>query len=86
MWEIMLKKYGLTWEIERSVTTVMDYGTKKVDQVELVSATHKLGGTNRQSNDTCRISAGNIDLIFRHHDSLGTLHAFLALKREANDF
>jgi hypothetical protein len=86
VWEIMLKKYGPTWEIERSFTTVMDYGTKKVDQVELVSAIHELGGTNRQNSDTCSISAGNIDLIFRHHDSLGSLHAFLALKREAKDF
>jgi hypothetical protein len=86
IWEIMLKKYGPTWDVERSVTTVMDYGTKKVDQVELVSATHRSGGINRQSNETCSISAANIDIIFRHHDSLGSLHAILALKRQAKDF
>jgi hypothetical protein len=86
VWEIMLKKYGPMWEIDRSPTTVMDYGTKKVDQLELVSATHKLGGTNSQSHDTCSISAANIDIIFRHNDSLGSLHAILALKRQPKDF
>jgi hypothetical protein len=45
-----------------------------------------MGGTNRLSNDTCSISAANIDLLFKHHDSLGSLHAVLALKREAKDF
>ena len=46
-WEIMVQKYGPAWNIERSVTAVTDYETKKTDQLELVTATHKLGGTNR---------------------------------------
>jgi len=30
MWDIMVKKYGPAWEIERSKTTVMDYETKLI--------------------------------------------------------
>ncbi|HEY4048770.1 MAG TPA: hypothetical protein VGM27_18045 [Acidobacteriaceae bacterium] len=86
IWGIITKKYGPAWNIERRDIAVIDYETKKVDQLELVSATHKLGGINTQTKDTCSLAASNIDIIFRHHDSLGTLHAIFAIKREAKDF
>jgi hypothetical protein len=68
VWAIITKKYGASWEIERDNMAVMDYETKKVDQSERVIATHKFGGTNPKTKDTCSLSAANIDIIFRHHD------------------
>jgi hypothetical protein len=86
VWGIIVKKYGPAWDIERDAMGVMDYETKKIDQFERVIVTHKFGGTNPQTKDTCSLSATNIDIIFRHHDSLGTLHAIFAIKREPKDF
>jgi hypothetical protein len=86
IWSIIVEKYGPAWEIERDTIGVMDYETKKVDQFERVIATHKFVGTNPHTNDTCSLSATNIDIIFEHHDSLGTLHAIFAIKRKAKDF
>jgi hypothetical protein len=86
VWTILTKKYGPAWDIERNEMPVMDYETKKVDQLERVIVTHKLGGINPQTRDTCSLSATNIDIIFRHHDSLGTLHAIFGIKRESKDF
>jgi hypothetical protein len=74
------------WEIERTTTGVMDYETKKINKLEQVIATHKFGGINAQTKDTCSLFASNIDIIFRHRDSLGTLHAIFAIKRESKDF
>jgi hypothetical protein len=86
VWGIITKKYGPAWDIERDTIAVIDYETKKVDQFERVIATHKFGGTNPQTRDTCALSATNIDIVFRHHDSLGTLHAIFGIKRESKDF
>jgi hypothetical protein len=86
IWSIIVEKYGPTWEIERGMIGVMEYQTKKIDQLERVLAPHKLGGTNPLTKDTCSLSATNIDIIFRHHDSLGTLHAIFVIKRHAKDF
>jgi len=86
VWNIIVKKYGPAWEIERTTIGVMDYETKKIDQLEQVVATHKFGGINAQTKDTCSLFATNIDIIFRHHDALGTLHAIFAIKRESKDF
>jgi len=86
VWAIITKKYGASWEIERDNMAVMDYETKKVDQFERVIATHKFSGTNPKTKDTCSLSTTKIYIIFRHHDSLGTLHAIFAIKRESKDF
>jgi hypothetical protein len=86
VWDIIVNKYGPTWEIERTTTVVVDYETKKTGKLEQVIARHKFGGINTQTKDTCSIFATNIDNIFRHHDSLGTLHAIFAIKRESKDF
>jgi hypothetical protein len=86
VWTILTKKYGPAWDIERNETPVMDYETKKVDQLEQVIVKHKFGGINPQTRDTCSLSATNIDIIFRHHDSLGTLHAIFGIKRQSKDF
>ena len=73
-------------QIERKTASVMDYETKKIDQFEQVIASHKFGGINPQTKDTCSLFGTNIDIIFRHHDLLGTLHAIFAIKRESKDF
>lgn len=86
LWDIITKKYGPTWDVERDTMVVMDYETKKTDQFERVMATHKFGGVNPQTKDTCNLYATNIDIIFRHHDSLGMLHALFAIKRIPKDF
>jgi hypothetical protein len=86
IWDIMITKYGPDWDIEKDTIAVTDYGSKKYDQLERVIATRKFGGVNPQTKDTCSISATNIDIIFRHHDTLGTLHAILELKRKPKDF
>jgi hypothetical protein len=62
IWNIIVEKYGPAWELERDTIGVMDYETKKVDQFERVMATHKIGGTNPHTNDTCSLSATNIDI------------------------
>jgi hypothetical protein len=79
---IIKKKYGSDWDIQRRPTVVMDYQTKKVMKLELISATHRYGGRNSLTNDSCRLRAQNIDLIFEHHDSLGPLHSVFWIKRE----
>jgi hypothetical protein len=86
IWEIIVKKYGNSWDIERYTIGVMEYQTKKVDQIERVIATHRPGGRNTRTNDTCRLSATNIDIIYRHHDILGMLHAIFVIKRDSTDF
>jgi hypothetical protein len=86
IWAILVKKYGPAWDIERQNMGVMEYETKKIDQLEQIIATHKLGGVNPRTKDTCSLIATNIDIIFRHHDSLGTLHAIFVIKRDAKDF
>jgi hypothetical protein len=86
IWGILTKKYGLAWEVERYNIAVTEYNSHKFDQLERIIATHKSGGTNPQTRDTCSLSATNIDIMFYHHDSLGTLHAIFAIKREPKDF
>jgi hypothetical protein len=83
---IIRKRYGPAWDIERDILPVMDYGTKKIDQLDRIIATHKLGGRSSHTQDTCSLMATNIDIIFRHHDSLGALHAIFVIKRESKDF
>jgi hypothetical protein len=38
VWDIIVKKYGPAWDIERNVMGVMDYETKKIDQIERVGS------------------------------------------------
>jgi hypothetical protein len=83
---ILTRKYGPAWDIERKQTGVMDYETKKMDFWELVSATHRLGGRNPRTKDTCSLGAANIDLVFYHHDALGSVHSIFWIKRDAKDF
>jgi len=83
---ILTKKYGSSWNIEKGQIGVMDYETKKIDLLEHIIATHRLGGRNSRTNDTCSLTATNIDIIFRHHDMLGALHAIFVIKRESKDF
>ena len=61
IFNILTRKYGPAWDIERKQTGVMDYQTKKTDLWELVSATHRLGGRNPHTKDTYTIGAANID-------------------------
>jgi hypothetical protein len=86
IFKILTKKYGPEWSVERRKTGVMDYQTKKIDQWELIVATHRLGGKNPRTNDTCSLGAANIDLVFYHHDALGSLHSIFWIKRDARDF
>ena len=81
-----MKKYGPAWDIERHTFGVMEYQTKKIDQIEQVIATHSHGGRNTRANDSCSLFATNIDIIYRHHDILGTLHAIFVIKRDSKDF
>jgi hypothetical protein len=86
IWDILTRKYGQAWEIEKSPIGVMEIETKKVDTLDRVIVTHKFGGTNPSSKDTCSLSATNVDIVFRHHDIIGTVHGIFGIKRNSKDF
>ncbi len=83
---IITRKYNSPWDIENQAMPVMDYQTKKIEQFEGIIATNKSGGINLSTKDTCSLSATSIDIIFRHHDSLGTLHSMFVIKRDSKEF
>jgi hypothetical protein len=89
-WDDMLpiieKKYGSQWRFDQSDMAVTDYETKKSDLLQRITAENRLTGVNPSTNDTCHMSVTNIDIVFRHHDPLGTLHSVFVLKLDSKNF
>lgn len=83
---IIEKKYGSQWKFDQSDMVVTDYETKKSDVLQRITAENRLTGVNASTKDTCHMSVTNIDIIFRHHDPLGTLHSVFVLKLDSKNF
>ena len=83
---ILDNKYGAAWEVERTKLLITDLETKKGQQVERIFLNHTNGGRNRKTNDKCQIWANNFDVIFKHHDPLGSYHSQLVIKLVSKNF
>jgi hypothetical protein len=83
---IIEKKYGSRWKFDQSDMVVTEYGTKKYELLQRIIAENRQVGVNASTKDTCHMSATNIDIIFRHHDPLGSLHSIFVLKLDSKNF
>jgi hypothetical protein len=84
---ILEKKYGPDWEVERDPNMVItDYETKKDTTLERITLTHKKGGKNPKTHDSCQIWAKNIDIVFQHHDAYGPFHSVFVIKLVSTNF
>ena len=83
---IIEKKYGQLWKFDQSKIVVTDYETNKSDLFEFISAENRQIGVNKDTKDTCHMSATNIDIVFTHHDPLGSLHSIFMIKLDSKNF
>ena len=84
---ILKRKYGTQWNVERDPDMVItDLETKKHTVLERITLTHKTGGKNAKTNDSCQIWATNLDIIFQHHDVLGPFHSIFVIKLISTNF
>ncbi len=84
---ILDNKYGAAWRVERDpYFLITDKETKQSFTVERTTLTHRINGTNPKTGDTCQIWATNYDMVFTHHDPLGTYHSVFAIKLTSRNF
>jgi len=83
---IIEKKYGSQWKFDQTDMVVTEYETKEHDILQRTVAENRRVGVNASTRDTCHMSATNIDIIFRHHDPLGSLHSIFVLKLDSKNF
>lgn len=84
---ILDKKYGHYWEVDHDTNMVItDIETKKSTMLERISLTHKKGGKNPKTHDSCQIWATNLDTIFQHHDPNGPFHSVFVIKLVSKNF
>ena len=83
---ILNNKYGDFWNVENSKLGISDYGTQKYTYFDRLDLTHKVGGTNKKTNDRCEIFATNYDQIFTHHDPLGAYHSIFIIRLVSKNF
>jgi hypothetical protein len=81
------KKYGANWQVERDPNfLITDFETNKSVTFERVTMTHRPDGRNPKTGDTCNIWAVNYDVIFQHHDPLGSYQSVFVIKLVSNNF
>ena len=89
-WEDMLpiwdQKYGADWKVDRNVTPVTDFKTKKTTTLETISLDHITKGVNGITNDRCQIFAQSVDLGLQHHDPIGPYHSLFVIKLISKNF
>lgn len=84
---ILKGKYGTQWKEERDPAMVItDIETKKSVMVERITLTHRRGGVNGKTRDTCEIWASNYDIVHYHHDPLGAFHSVFVIRLVSKNF
>lgn len=84
---IIDKKYGKNWRVDQDPYFVItDKETKKSFTVKRIILTHRSNGTNPKTGDICQIWATNYDMVYTHHDPVGTFHSVFVMKRVSNNF
>jgi hypothetical protein len=83
---VIEKKYGSAWKNDQTDLVVSDYETKKSELLQRITAENRLSGVNPKTKDTCHMSLTNIDIVFTHHDPLGSLHSVFVLKLDSKNF
>ena len=83
---ILKRKYGSNWKLETAPINIMNYQSKRTNTFESQVLTHRTGGRNSKTGDTCELSAQNYDIIFEHGDPLGLYHASFEIKLISTNF
>jgi len=84
--EILKRKYGQKWVLEESDFAITNYHTDLKIPVQRYIMTHKTGGINPKTGDTCQISAVNYDYIFSHPGPLGLYQSVFEIKLISSNF
>jgi len=83
---ILKRKYGAEWDIEESDMQIASFKGDRRTQVHRYAITHRTGGVNKKTGDTCEISSINYDTIFEHADRLGLYHSVFEIKLISTNF
>lgn len=86
VYSIVFHKYQSAWTAETTAINVIDYETKEATRHDRIFVRNTTGGVNQSTHDICEIWGTNIDIVFKHHDSLGPLHSMIVLRLVSKNF
>jgi len=88
LFQILKKKYGASWTVENVKMDISDFKDKGKNSiiVDRVIITHKTGGKNSKTQDSCEMFGTNYDGIFTHNSRLGVYQSNFEIKLISTNF